>query len=186
MGMSRSEQMRRIRSENTSPELLLRSALWQRGVRYRLNYRTPIGRPDIVIPRRRIAIFVDGCFWHGCPDHYSRPRASEPYWAEKLRSNIERDIRQTAVLEEQGWRVIRIWEHQVRYGLPEAVNLILGLIETTPQNIPTSDWRVISVSAHNSGEGIEKRTLIQLRNPGLTLTIYGPRVTGRIIRRQHR
>ena len=66
---------------------------------------------DIVFPRRRVAVFVDGCFWHGCPQHGRLPRANSHYWTKKLSGNVERDQRTTAALERDGWRVVRVWEH---------------------------------------------------------------------------
>src|SRR5580692_10585444 len=109
MGLSRSEQMARIRSRNTTPERVLRGLLWSAGLRYRLHATTPAGRPDIVFPGTRVAVFVDGCFWHGCPDHYVRPRSSSDFWSRKLLENFKRDGAQTERLEALGWRVCRIW-----------------------------------------------------------------------------
>src|SRR5262245_35460834 len=98
MPLSRSEQMARIRSCNTSPEILLRRALWREGLRYRLHVRTVTARPDLVLAHYRTAVFIDGCFWHGCPEHYVPPRSSSLYWAEKLATNVSRDIRQSRAL----------------------------------------------------------------------------------------
>ena len=116
MGMTRSENMARIHSSDTRPEVILRHALWRAGLRYRLNAKTPSGRADLVFRRGQLAVFVDGCFWHGCPDHYVRPRNREHFWAKKLRENVARDRRQTVTLEALGWRVYRIWEHDVQTG----------------------------------------------------------------------
>src|SRR5689334_1387580 len=98
--------MSRIRGSNTSPERLLRLALWRRGYRYRLHARTPVGAPDIVFGRRKVAVFVDGCFWHGCPEHYVRPRTRNAFWDAKLDENFKRDRRQTLALIQAGWRVL--------------------------------------------------------------------------------
>ncbi|HYO69174.1 MAG TPA: very short patch repair endonuclease, partial [Archangium sp.] len=87
MGLTRSEQMSRIRGKDTSPERLLRSALWRAGLRFRLQSRTPYGRPDVVFSKARVAVFIDGCFWHGCPDHYVRPRTRNDFWSSKLLEN---------------------------------------------------------------------------------------------------
>ncbi|MEC9374067.1 MAG: very short patch repair endonuclease [Planctomycetota bacterium] len=108
----RSETMRRVRSRDTSPERLLRSALHRRGMRYSLSRKLP-GKPDIIFTRARVAVFVDGCFWHGCPDHCRRPSSNTDYWLAKIDRNIARDRRVTAELKSLGWRVIRLWEHQV-------------------------------------------------------------------------
>ncbi|WP_255251850.1 very short patch repair endonuclease [Nitrosomonas ureae] len=82
--------MSSVRGTNTKPELLLRKALWRRGLRYRLNSALP-GKPDIVLARYKIAIFVDGCFWHSCPVHGSLPETNMPFWKNKIARNIERD-----------------------------------------------------------------------------------------------
>jgi DNA mismatch endonuclease (patch repair protein) len=99
---------------STTPELALRRALHLRGHRYRVGLRVP-GHPrrtiDIAFTRRRIAVFVDGCFWHRCPDHYVPVKNNAPWWAEKLQANVRRDEETTRLLEDLGWVVLRIWEH---------------------------------------------------------------------------
>src|SRR5215210_4815563 len=124
MSLSRSEHMARVKGKNTSPERILRSALWEAGLRYRLNYRVPAGRPDIVFPGPKVAVYVDGCFWHGCPAHYSRPRSREGFWSQKLAANTERDSRLTLRLESSGWIVVRVWEHEVFSELDEVVHIV--------------------------------------------------------------
>jgi DNA mismatch endonuclease, patch repair protein len=110
-----SSVMRSNRRVNTSPELRIRSALHRRGLRFRKDYLLVVGstrvRVDIVFPRRRVAVFVDGCFWHRCPSHGAWPKSNLSYWLPKLRGNAERDRRVNAALAEGGWRVVRIWEH---------------------------------------------------------------------------
>jgi len=120
--MSRSETMARVRSRDTSPELALRRALWSAGLRYRLHRDLP-GTPDLAFVRARLAVFVDGCFWHGCPRHYSAPATRSEFWAKKLRGNVDRDRRVEADLAVMGWKSVRIWEHEVRH-LDEAVDRI--------------------------------------------------------------
>ena len=105
--------MRRVRSRDTSCELLLRRALHRRGLRYSLTRRLP-GSPDVALVRSRVAVFVDGCFWHGCPEHCRRPSSNTDYWGRKIDRNMARDRRVTEELEEAGWRVLRFWEHEVR------------------------------------------------------------------------
>jgi DNA mismatch endonuclease (patch repair protein) len=103
------------RSKDTAPEVALRSALHVRGLRFRKNARpvASIGcRADVVFPGTRIAVFVDGCFWHGCPDHGFMPRTNAHYWRAKLERNVERDRRNDADLEAAGWTVMRVWEHE--------------------------------------------------------------------------
>src|SRR5690606_18336059 len=104
------------RGRDTTPELRLRSALHRRGHRYRVHYPILLGdgmrvRPDIVFTRRRLVVFVDGCFWHRCPAHGTSPSANSKYWQRKLDSNTTRDAQQTRQLRGAGWRVVRIWEH---------------------------------------------------------------------------
>lgn len=102
MALTRSQQMARIKGKLTKPEVFLRQALWQRGARYRLHHKTPVGRPDIAFPGPRLAVFIDGCQWHGCPKHYVRPRSRNEFWADELSTNVERDQRQTRAIEAAG------------------------------------------------------------------------------------
>ena len=113
IALTKSEQMARVRSRNTFPELALRHALWNLGFRYRIHSALP-GSPDIVFPRYRTAVFVDGCFWHGCPDHYRAPVTNEATWSTKLIRNMDRDARADAELARMDWQVIRVWEHEIR------------------------------------------------------------------------
>lgn len=112
----RRRNMQAIRRRDTKPELVLRSALHRAGYRYRCDLRIDLPearvRPDIVFTRKRVAVFVDGCFWHSCPEHGSRPSVNQSYWSPKLARNAERDERNTRMLTEAGWVVIRIWEHE--------------------------------------------------------------------------
>jgi DNA mismatch endonuclease (patch repair protein) len=107
--------MRANRRVDTRPEIELRSKLHRRGLRFRKHASIDAAglrvRPDIVFPRRRLAVFVDGCFWHGCPDHGTQPRANGKYWSEKFSRNRERDQRVNGHLRNAGWEVLRIWEH---------------------------------------------------------------------------
>ena|SRR3989344_5514998 len=107
----RSKIMASVKSRNTKPELLLRKKLFNKGHRFRVNY--PIeGRPDIVFVKFRVAIFVDGCFWHGCSCS-SIPISNKHYWILKIKRNAARDKDVNSALRKQGWKVIRIWEHQL-------------------------------------------------------------------------
>lgn len=108
-----SARMRAVGRMDTPPEVNLRKALWARGIRYRLGRKVAGTRPDIVLVGRRIAVFVDGCFWHGCPIHYSAPRSNTRFWSEKVSHNREKDMTHNAALRSEGWRVIRVWECQV-------------------------------------------------------------------------
>lgn len=109
-----SERMGQVRNTGTEAEMAVRRELHRRGLRYRVNPHIPeFGRtrPDIAFPRQRVAVFVDGCFWHRCPDHATFPKANAEWWEEKLQRNVERDNRTNRRLENLGWTVIRVWEH---------------------------------------------------------------------------
>ena len=104
----RRKNMAAIKSRNTGIEMRLRRALWSRGFRYRVRTSLP-GRPDIVFPSKRVAVFCDGCFWHGCPKCYRRPATNEDYWTAKIARNKRRDEQITRQLESDGWTVLRYW-----------------------------------------------------------------------------
>lgn len=110
---ARRELMGRIRGRDTRPEILLRQCVWTLGLRYRLQYRIGRTRPDMVFIGAKLAVFVDGCFWHGCPLHSTKPKNNRDFWKQKLSRNVARDAEQTQWLESQGWRVLRIWEHEI-------------------------------------------------------------------------
>jgi len=110
-----SARMRRTRRRDTEAELRLRAVLYRRGYRYRVDQLILDGsrsRPDIVFRRARLAVFVDGCFWHGCPVHATWPQANANWWRRKLDENLARDRRTDAVLRAAGWLVVRVWEHE--------------------------------------------------------------------------
>jgi DNA mismatch endonuclease (patch repair protein) len=119
--------MRGNRRAHTSPERRVRSLLHASGYRFRVDYpiQVPNGsvRPDIVFTRKRVAVFIDGCFWHRCPQHGTSPRANSDYWGPKLDRNVARDRRVDQALRAAGWTVIRIWEH---VGAEEAAALIIA------------------------------------------------------------
>jgi DNA mismatch endonuclease (patch repair protein) len=116
------------RGTDTGPELRLRSALHRGGLRFRKHVR-PVESlrctADIVLRRHRVAVFVDGCFWHSCPEHATRPKTNAEWWRAKLDRTVERDRRNNVVLLEHGWSVVRLWEHQ---SLDEAVASVLSAI----------------------------------------------------------
>ncbi len=141
---TRRSLMSRIKDGNTAPEVLLRKALWAMGARYRLNTRIGRMRPDLVFKKAMLAIYVDGCFWHGCPEHYTPPRSRYQFWAEKLKSNVERDIRQTKALSEAGWRVLRIWEHNVVDSPVDMAKLVLAYLEDANLRPSTNHLQVLA------------------------------------------
>jgi DNA mismatch endonuclease, patch repair protein len=111
-----SSRMRRQRTRDTIPEINLRSELHRRGLRYYV-HRKPLPElrreADILFPRHRLAIFVDGCFWHGCPIHGSKPKRNESFWYDKITRNQVRDQETDARLSDHGWLSVRIWEHEL-------------------------------------------------------------------------
>lgn len=110
-----SERMRTFPRRDTSPELELRRELWRRGLRYRVD-RPLEGRrrrrADLTFVGARVVVFVDGCFWHACPEHGTSPKANAAWWSEKLARNVARDADTDEYLASQGWRVLRFWEHE--------------------------------------------------------------------------
>lgn len=102
------------RGRDTAPELAVRRLLHAAGLRYRVDYAPLGGRrgADIVFTRRRVAVFIDGCFWHGCPEHATAPKTNAGYWGPKLERNIVRDRETDASLLDAGWRVLRFWGHE--------------------------------------------------------------------------
>lgn len=119
------KSMKSNRRRDTGPELAIRRRLHARGYRYRVDYSgwsNKRRRADIVFTRRRIAVFIDGCFWHSCPQHGTIPMSNEDYWRPKLEWNARRDLETNRLLEAEGWRVLRIWEH---IPIEEAVEAII-------------------------------------------------------------
>ena len=107
--------MRSNRGRDSRPELAVRGLLHKSGYRYRVDF-APLGgrrRADIVFTRPRIAVFIDGCFWHSCPTHGTQPRQNAGYWEPKLRRNVERDRETDDALRAAGWTVLRFWEHEL-------------------------------------------------------------------------
>lgn len=120
-----SNVMRGNRKTGSRPEVSLRRELHARGLRYRKNpsVRTSVGvvRPDLAFPGPKVAVFVDGCFWHSCPTHGNTPGTNRGYWEPKLRRNRERDREATAALIAEGWVVVRVWEHEPLEGAATTV-----------------------------------------------------------------
>ncbi|OMI39169.1 very short patch repair endonuclease [Streptomyces sparsogenes] len=116
--------MSRQASQDTTPELAVRRLLYASGHRYRLHRPVP-GLPrrtiDIAFPGLKIAVFLDGCFWHGCPQHATHPKANADWWRQKLNRNITRDLETTERLRTDGWTVLRFWEHEAPSDVAERV-----------------------------------------------------------------
>jgi len=128
----RSHCMAQVKGTDTKPEIILRKALWKKGYRYRLHYSLP-GRPDFVFVKQRVAVFVDGCFWHGCPVHYSAPQTREQYWKDKLEKNVLRDLAVDDKLISEKWRVQRVWQHDLK-DLDKVVNKLVEILNPNNQN----------------------------------------------------
>ncbi len=128
----RRKNMQAIRSKDTTIELRLRKALWERGVRYRKNYKKLIGKPDIAITKYKIAVFCDSDYWHGYDweNRNQRIKSNRDYWVPKIERNMERDREVTSALQSEGWLVLRFWEWQIRKHLSECIETILQAIES--------------------------------------------------------
>ncbi|WP_080733974.1 very short patch repair endonuclease, partial [Rhodococcoides fascians] len=120
-----SARLSKQRRRDTKPEVALRRELHRLGLRYFVD-RAPLKgmrrRADVVFPRRKVAVYVDGCFWHSCPVHATKPRNNAQWWADKLAANVARDRDTDARLEAEGWTVVRVWEHEP---VTEAAALVL-------------------------------------------------------------
>lgn len=110
-----SARLSKQRRRDTKPEVALRRELHRRGLRYfvdRAPFKGLRRRADLVFPRRKVAVYVDGCFWHSCPEHATKPRNNAQWWADKLAANVARDRNTDERLEAEGWSVVRVWEHE--------------------------------------------------------------------------
>ena len=128
----RSELMQKIRSIDTKPEIQFRKSLWAKGVRYRKNNRRLPGNPDICISKQRIAIFIDGEFWHGFDweNKKQKIKANSDYWIPKIERNIERDKKHKMLLENDGWTVLRFWEREIKKKPTECLEIVLALVNS--------------------------------------------------------
>ncbi len=139
----RSANMRAIKRAGTKPETALRSALHRLGYRYRKDYRLDLAagvrvRPDIVFTGTKVAVFVDGCFWHACPEHGRQPAVNEWYWEPKLRRTVERDRADDRALAAAGWQVVRLWEHLTLDDATARVIAALGERRTAAAGVESS------------------------------------------------
>lgn len=135
----RSYNMSQIRSKNTKPEEIVRKYLFSKGFRYRKNDKRYPGRPDIILPKYKTAIFVNGCFWHmhdGCPK-FIMPKSNIEYWKPKLERNKRHDIENKIALEKQGWKVIVVWECDLKKDKKDGrlMHLVEEIIENKPNGL---------------------------------------------------
>ncbi|MFZ2239219.1 MAG: very short patch repair endonuclease [Gordonia amarae] len=133
--------MRANRRRDTKPELAVRKLVHASGLRYRVDY-APLSEhrrltADLVFTRAKIAVFIDGCFWHGCPEHHTVARTNAEFWAAKVSGNRDRDARVTSLLSEAGWTVLRFWEHEDPVAVAAAV--VAAVLERRPAPPPRAD-----------------------------------------------
>lgn len=129
------DRMSRQRSKNTAPEVRVRKILHSRGIRFRTDVKLEADlrtRADIAWRQLGLAIFIDGCFWHGCPEHATRPAANADWWARKLDNNVERDRQTDAVLRGRGWVVRRYWEHECADSVADDISSAINLLRLRP------------------------------------------------------
>lgn len=124
----RSEIMRAVKGSDTSLEVAVRSALWRRGLRFRKNVASLPGKPDIVFPGPKVVVFIDSCFWHGCPDHVRMPKSNREYWKRKIARNKQRDRETNKQYEELDWAVLRVWEHELKEDFEKAIDRICNIV----------------------------------------------------------
>jgi DNA mismatch endonuclease (patch repair protein) len=110
----RSEIMSKVKSKDSKIETLFRKELWKRGFRYRKNPTNYFGKPDLVLKKYRTVIFIDSCFWHGCKKHCRLPATRKKYWVKKIERNKQRDRKVNSYYKKSDWKIIRIWEHQLK------------------------------------------------------------------------
>ncbi|ANE45246.1 DNA mismatch repair protein Vsr [Paenibacillus swuensis] len=125
----RRKNMQNIRSKGTKLEERISKTLWRHGVRFRKNSKSLPGRPDISIKKYKIVIFLDSCFFHGCPEHYIAPKTNPEYWVPKIERNRRRDQQINEIYTNMGWKVMRFWEHEVKRNLESVVDMIVTSIK---------------------------------------------------------
>ena len=128
-----SRRMAKVRQKGTDAEIALRRELYRRGLRYRVGYevlKKPRRVADVAFPGLRIAVFVDGCFWHGCPEHASWPKQNAEFWRQKIEANQLRDVDTNERLRSMGWTVLRFWEHESPIEAAETVEQTVAMAKT--------------------------------------------------------
>jgi len=125
----RSKVMASIKAKNTKPELIVRKFLWGEGIRYRIHDRSIFGTPDISIKKKKIAIFVDGCFWHGCKKCYKEPRTNVEFWRNKIARNKQRRNNVKKYLKKEDWHILEVWEHMIILNPEKITQKIIDIVE---------------------------------------------------------
>lgn len=121
--------MSAIRGKGTKIEDAVARELFKSGIRFRRNVKDLPGTPDIAIKKYKIVIFLDSCFWHGCPDHFKMPKSNCEFWEKKMKSNIARDKKINHYYKDNNWNILRVWEHDVEYRFETTILKILKFIE---------------------------------------------------------
>lgn len=136
-----SRRMASVRQHNTAAEIALRRELYRNGLRYRVGYvvlKRPRRVADVAFPGVKIAVFVDGCFWHGCPEHATWPKQNAEFWRHKIETNRARDADTNMRLEASGWKVIRVWEHESPVTAAETIARLVAKAKTARSKSPPS------------------------------------------------
>lgn len=173
--------MARIRGKHTRPEVIVAEILDE--LAPEATFHTAIGmvHPDVVFAEERLSVFIDGCFWHGCPEHYTRPRSRTEYWQGRLAANVARDIRQTRALRALGWRVVRLWEHQV---FDDPLAAVLEILRLRDVEAPCGErWVAGRVDACAASDTREAWHLVDLYDPTRGRDVIRERTTSRPRRR---
>ncbi len=121
----RSFNMSRIRSQWTTPERVIHNRLKGRKIKHKMHPKLE-GCPDLILKDKKTAVFIHGCFWHKCPKCYRKPKSNETYWMPKIKTNVKRDRKNSAVLKNEGWNVVVIWEHELKNYIDSAIKRILS------------------------------------------------------------
>ncbi|MCC7573435.1 MAG: very short patch repair endonuclease [Candidatus Methanofastidiosum sp.] len=125
----RKKNMQNIRSKNTKPEKIIMKELKRRKIYFAKHVDKITGKPDIVFRRKKVAVFIDSDFWHGHPERFIMPKTNTKYWKNKIDRNIKRDKEVTKILTEKNWKVIRLWEYDIKHSLDICMNKILKAID---------------------------------------------------------
>lgn len=126
----RKKNMANIRRSGTQIELKFRKYIWNNGLRgYRTNYSKKAGKPDLYFTKKQIAVFIDGCYWHMCPKCFVRPKSHNDYWDSKIEKNAERDKKTNKILKNEGTKIIRFWEHEIKDDINKCYKRLLKVYE---------------------------------------------------------
>lgn len=127
--------MSSIRGKNTKPEMIIRKGIWRKGHRFRIHDKSVMGKPDISNKKKRIAVFIDGCFWHGCPQCYHEPKSNTEFWKTKIHNNKKRRQSVKYSLKQEGWSVKEVWEHQINKNAIKEIEKISFLFQKNVKNV---------------------------------------------------